>query len=213
MKAYDLGISSRWVVSFTPRPLYPLGKSPRNPLNRRFGGPQSRSGRRGEEKILWFQLKIMTINNVHKSGHCFDLLDIMSINKKRNTVCLNDLWGLSASPNDADRDVMIRKLIPSTGINITILETSLRTEDISFIRLFTKCMAYKIVHMLRSRDSSVGIAISYGVRFPAAVSNLSLLHSLQTGSRFHPASYWMDIWDSFSGGKVAGAWSWPLTSI
>jgi hypothetical protein len=41
-----------WVISFTPLPLYPRGKSPRYPLDRRLGGPQSRSGRRGEEKIL-----------------------------------------------------------------------------------------------------------------------------------------------------------------
>jgi hypothetical protein len=38
------------VVSFTPRPLYPQGKSPWYPLDRRLGGPQSRSGRDGEEK-------------------------------------------------------------------------------------------------------------------------------------------------------------------
>jgi hypothetical protein len=48
----DLGTSWRWVVNFTPRPLHPRGKSPRYPLNRRLGGPQSRSGRFGEEKIL-----------------------------------------------------------------------------------------------------------------------------------------------------------------
>jgi hypothetical protein len=46
----DLGTRWRWVVSFTPRPLYPQGKSPRYPLDRRLGGPQSRSGRSGEEK-------------------------------------------------------------------------------------------------------------------------------------------------------------------
>jgi hypothetical protein len=40
------------VVNFTPRPLYPRGKSPRYPLERRLGGPQSRSGRFGEVKIL-----------------------------------------------------------------------------------------------------------------------------------------------------------------
>jgi hypothetical protein len=38
------------VVSFTPRPLYPQGKSPWYPLDRRLGGPQSRSGHGGEEK-------------------------------------------------------------------------------------------------------------------------------------------------------------------
>jgi hypothetical protein len=40
------------VVNFTPRPLYPRGKSPRYPLDRRLGRPQSRSGRSGEEKPL-----------------------------------------------------------------------------------------------------------------------------------------------------------------
>jgi hypothetical protein len=48
----DLGTSWRWMVSFTPLPLYPRGKSPRYPLDRRLGGPQSRCWWRGEEKIL-----------------------------------------------------------------------------------------------------------------------------------------------------------------
>jgi hypothetical protein len=38
------------VVSFTPRLLYPQGKSPWYPLNRRLDGLQRRSGRGGEEK-------------------------------------------------------------------------------------------------------------------------------------------------------------------
>jgi hypothetical protein len=38
------------VVSFTTRPLYFQGKSPWYPLGRRLGGPESRSGRGGEEK-------------------------------------------------------------------------------------------------------------------------------------------------------------------
>jgi hypothetical protein len=40
------------VVIFTPLPLYSRGKSPRYPLDRRLGRLQSRSGQRGEEKIL-----------------------------------------------------------------------------------------------------------------------------------------------------------------
>jgi hypothetical protein len=40
------------MVSFTPRPLYPRVKSPRYPLDRKLGGPQSRSDRRWEEKIV-----------------------------------------------------------------------------------------------------------------------------------------------------------------
>jgi hypothetical protein len=39
------------VVSFTPRPLYHQEKSPCYQLDRRVGGPQSRSGRGDEEKI------------------------------------------------------------------------------------------------------------------------------------------------------------------
>jgi hypothetical protein len=47
-----LDLSTRWrrVISFTPRPLYPLGKNPRYSLVGRLGGPQSRSGRGDEEK-------------------------------------------------------------------------------------------------------------------------------------------------------------------
>jgi hypothetical protein len=42
---FDFCTSRRWVVSFTPWPLYRQGKSPRYPLNRRFGGLQIRSER------------------------------------------------------------------------------------------------------------------------------------------------------------------------
>jgi hypothetical protein len=47
-----LDLGTRWglVVSFTPRPFYLQGKSPRYPLDKRLGGPQIRSGRGGEEK-------------------------------------------------------------------------------------------------------------------------------------------------------------------
>jgi hypothetical protein len=48
----DLGTSWQWAVSFMSRPLYPRGKSPLYPLDRRLGGPQHRSGRHGEVKIL-----------------------------------------------------------------------------------------------------------------------------------------------------------------
>jgi hypothetical protein len=45
-----LGTKWRWMVSFTPRPIYTQGNSPCNPLNRRLGGPQSRSAHGDEEK-------------------------------------------------------------------------------------------------------------------------------------------------------------------
>jgi hypothetical protein len=46
----DLGTRWRWVVSFTLRSLYPQGKIPWCPLDRRLSKPQTRSGRGGEEK-------------------------------------------------------------------------------------------------------------------------------------------------------------------
>jgi hypothetical protein len=58
----------------------------------------------------------------------------------------------------------------------------------------------------------VGIALGYGlddrgsrVRFPAGAGNSFLNHSVQNGSRAHPASYPMDTKGSFPGGKAAGA--------
>jgi hypothetical protein len=48
----DLGTRWSWVVSFTPRPLYPRTNRPWYPLERRLGGPQSQSGCYGEEKNL-----------------------------------------------------------------------------------------------------------------------------------------------------------------
>jgi hypothetical protein len=47
---FDLGTRWRRVVRFTPRPLYPQGKTPWYPVDKRLGGPQIRSGRGGEEK-------------------------------------------------------------------------------------------------------------------------------------------------------------------
>jgi hypothetical protein len=57
------------VVSFTPWPLYPQGKSPCYPLDRRLGGPQSRSGRGGEENIT--KLSIVTLHRVWSSRFRF----------------------------------------------------------------------------------------------------------------------------------------------
>jgi hypothetical protein len=51
------------------------------------------------------------------------------------------------------------------------------------------------------------------VRFPAGAGNFSLHHRVQNGSGAHPGSRPMGTRVSFPGGKAAGAWSWPLTSI
>jgi len=46
----NLGTRRRWVVSLTRRLLYPWGKNPQYPLDRKLGGYQSWSGGGGEEK-------------------------------------------------------------------------------------------------------------------------------------------------------------------
>jgi hypothetical protein len=68
------------------------------------------------------------------------------------------------------------------------------------------------VNEFKSPDSSVGIALGYGlndrcsrVRFPTEAGNFSLHHRVQNGSGAHPASYPMGTRGSFLGGKVAGA--------
>jgi hypothetical protein len=48
----DFDTSYKWLVSFTPRPLYPRGSSPLYSLDRRLGWFWNRSGRRGRNKIF-----------------------------------------------------------------------------------------------------------------------------------------------------------------
>jgi hypothetical protein len=64
----------------------------------------------------------------------------------------------------------------------------------------------------KSRDSSVGIALGYGlddqgsrVRFPAEDGNFSLHNRVQNGSGAHPASYPVGTRGPFPGGKAAGS--------
>jgi hypothetical protein len=52
-----------------------------------------------------------------------------------------------------------------------------------------------------------------GAWVTAGAGNFSLHHRVQTGSGAHPVSYPMGRRGSLPGGKAAGAWSWPLTSI
>jgi hypothetical protein len=65
--------------------------------------------------------------------------------------------------------------------------------------------------IVKSRDSSVGIALGYGldyrgskVRFPAGAGNFPLHHRVQNGFGAHPASYPMGTRGSFPGDKAAG---------
>jgi hypothetical protein len=79
----DLGTSWRWVVSFTPRPLYPL-----YPLDRRLGGPQNQSGWHGEEKIsiFWWAVQIVWIPETRR-----DVCRLLWITKHCCNFTLSDM--------------------------------------------------------------------------------------------------------------------------
>jgi hypothetical protein len=68
-----------------------------------------------------------------------------------------------------------------------------------------------ISYWIKSRDSSVAIALGYGlkdwdskVRFPVEAGNFSLHHRIQNGCGAHPASYPVGTRGSFPGGKAIG---------
>jgi hypothetical protein len=91
------------------------------------------------------------------------------------------------------------------GGDITRLsERLLASQRLCFMELDVP-LGYRI----GSRDGSDGIVTGWtiGVWFPAGARDFCLLRSVQTGTGSHPASYPMG-----TGGKAAGAWSWPFTS-
>jgi hypothetical protein len=72
-----------------------------------------------------------------------------------------------------------------------------------------KYILHAVNDLLRRQDSSVGIALGYGldagVRISAKAGNFSLHHHVQTGSGAHPDSYSMSSRGSFPGDKTVGA--------
>jgi hypothetical protein len=64
----DLDSSWRWIVSFTPRSLYPRGKSLRCPLDRSLGGP--RSGLEDVEKREFLTLPGLELRPLGRPAHC-----------------------------------------------------------------------------------------------------------------------------------------------
>jgi hypothetical protein len=115
--------------------------------------------------------------------------------------------------NVAVQSVSIQNKIPPISYSQSVI-CRWNFPDICGIWFTKHCINYK------SCDSSVGIALGYGlddrgsrVRFPAEAGNFSLHHCVQNCSRAHPASYSICTRVSFPGGKAARAWCWPLTSI
>jgi hypothetical protein len=75
---------------------------------------------------------------------------------------------------------------------------------------------YNTKYIYINNDSSVRIVKGYELdgqsSIPGSGKSFSLLHSVQTSSGIHPASYPIGTGDSFSEVKVGGAQSSPFTS-
>jgi hypothetical protein len=133
----DLGTRWRWVMRLTPWPLYPQGKSPLYPLDRRLRGPQSRSGRGGEEKnsqprpglessIIQpvTQRYTTELSQLHKNGRCLSLK-----NKSGGSKTLNDIFysirdssvGIATDYGLDDRMIGIR--IPAGAENFSLRQS------------------------------------------------------------------------------------------
>jgi hypothetical protein len=103
----DLGTNWRWVVSFTPLPIYTRGKSPLYPLDRRLGGAHSWSRRRGEEKILDpIRIRNPTPRHVQPvasryTGYCLTSCSLVKVNRRfGGTHCLHyQGWLVSQARN------------------------------------------------------------------------------------------------------------------
>jgi hypothetical protein len=92
------------------------------------------------------------------------------------------------------------------------IHTQLLTSTVEFYKTIIIETLINIEHFNNSRDSSVGIALDYGlddrgyrVRFPAGAGDFSLHHRVQNGSGAHSASYPMGTRGFFPGNKAAGA--------
>jgi hypothetical protein len=89
----DLGTNWKRVVNYTPRPLYSL-----YPLDRRQGGPQSRNGQRGEEKILPLPgLEVWPLGRPARSQSLYWLLRMVfiaenAISRSGSGCFRNKLW-------------------------------------------------------------------------------------------------------------------------
>jgi hypothetical protein len=121
---------------------------------------------------------------------------------------------MAASSHAAKYPINIQSLSHTSDVATVILLfswlTFLRKNDYNTTSMEKTHKNKFTVIKSKSRDSSVGIALGYGlgnrgsrVPFPAGTGNFSLHHRVQNGSGAHPASYPMGTRGSFPGGKEA----------
>jgi hypothetical protein len=187
VRILDFGTRWRWMVSFMIRPLYPQGKRPRCPLDRRLkSGPVSLF-HHGFVFLYSFTLKVRSseffcfdpsLKHIRIPYTCFYFLKLF-------------LW-LHLTLKFDRVSVGKKNFLLYENLNSTT-----KSRDSS--------VGIELGYGLDDRGSRV--------QFPAGAGNFSLHYRIQNGSRAHPAFYPMGTRSSFPGGEAAGAWSWPLTFI
>jgi hypothetical protein len=85
-----------WVVSFTPRPIYPRGRWPWYPFDRRLAESQGRSGRCGEQQKSLMRLSARSLT-------LYRLTTLLSWEKKHLVL------------TDSGKDTLVRLSVKNTG--------------------------------------------------------------------------------------------------
>jgi hypothetical protein len=113
---FDLGTRWRWVVSFTPLPLYPQGKNPFYPLDRRLGGPQIRSGRGGDAGTRNLDYLVRILALYHWANPAPILVHITSCNFEKTSselrICIFKNFPWRKTWQDWTRLIKIEKIDP-----------------------------------------------------------------------------------------------------
>jgi hypothetical protein len=105
----DLGIRWRWVVRFTPRPVYPL-------LDSRLNGPQSWSEPCGEDSFAPSRLILSTFSAYH---------DRLNLNRKMNALFLLLSFGFhSGSIGDIVHPLGYLHRVKVTGLRVYVINPS-----------------------------------------------------------------------------------------
>jgi len=124
---------------------------------------------------------------------------------------VNTSWFVLGLWTEARRWVVVNVFNKLGGLPNKMPADSRMDEELRTLYRTTVCVMkltkerIKLNSLWRDRGSRV--------RFPKGAGNSSLHHRVQNGSEAHLASHPMGTRGSFPGGKVAGTWSWPLTSV
>jgi hypothetical protein len=133
-----------------PLSLYPWGKSPRYSLDRRLGGPQSRSGRRGEEKILGpIGTRLRPLGRPARNQSLYRLrypCSKLYLTKLKKEVKLMSLWRFV-------------HLFPIWSVNYTVVSTGNRAS-----RTTTGAKSHLEMCACYSAYSSTQNCLTFGVR-------------------------------------------------